>query len=212
MKNLSIILGTIFSLCFMIITSCSSSTDPATPNIIWNLQTGNNWTFTDQFMYPDSVFVDTVFVEISKHHSFNYQNSELIAACLRESSYSMQQTPEQITYQLFNNNDDGLYSYGNLIEQADSTILEISINLLFKFPVEIGDIWQFNSNNIECTSHDEPFNTPYGDFSCYVYKLTKTTEITYFYCVPYIGIVGIITEDTSGNTIYMRILLDYNIG
>lgn len=90
--------------------------------------------------------------------------------------------------------------------------MEIAKNLQFKFPVEIGDIWLFDTDNMECVDTSENIITPYGNFSCYVYKLTGQNEITYYYCVPYIGIVGKIIEAENGVILYKRLLTYYNIG
>lgn len=53
-----------------ILVGCNSSTEPPSPNIIWNLQIDNNWTFIDSLYVEDSIFVDTVFVEITKQIQF----------------------------------------------------------------------------------------------------------------------------------------------
>ena len=195
-----------------ILVGCNSSTEPPSPNIIWNLQIDNNWTFIDSLYVEDSIFVDTVFVEITKQIQFEQQNEIITASCLQESIYSEINKSDSTTSHLFKNEDDGLFSYGKLIESADTTYLEIAKNLQFKFPVEIGDIWLFDTDNMECVDTSENIITPYGNFSCYVYKLTGQNEITYYYCVPYIGIVGKIIEAENGVILYKRLLTYYNIG
>ena len=173
-----------------ILVGCNSSTEPLSPNIIWNLQTDNNWTFIDSLFADDSIFVDTTFVEITKQIQFEYQDGTITASCLQESIYSETSKRYSTTSYLFKNEEDGLFSYGYLIESPDTTYLEISKNLQFKFPVVIGDVWLYDIDNMECVDTSESIVTPYGNFSCYVYKLTSQYATTYFYCVPYIGTSG----------------------
>ncbi|MBC8525285.1 MAG: hypothetical protein H8D22_00190 [Candidatus Cloacimonetes bacterium] len=202
-KNIFIIL---FSL--LLTLSCGEDNPPPEPEIIWSLQTGNNWTYVDSLFIRDSVKVDTVFCEIDSIGNIDYNGELIPVSFLREEIINDKIQTDSLIKYLYRNEDDGLYSYGKIIESVDTTYSYISRNLKFKFPVNIGDKWECNSDTMECISKDMDFLTPNGSFKCYVYK----TNDIYYYCVPYVGIVGIIQENRSYEVVYKRLLIYFNIG
>ncbi|MBC8526323.1 MAG: hypothetical protein H8D22_05550 [Candidatus Cloacimonetes bacterium] len=192
----------------LVVFGCNQSTDPSPePNIIWNLQVGNNWTFIDSIFTNNSIQVDSIYSEIVKQTTIDYQNEEINLSCLVEETINN----KTVINNLFVNESEGLFHYGRLIESGDSVYYEISKNLLFKYPVEIGESWTYENDTVECIGKETDFLTPYGNFKCHVFKLMKEDEIIIYYCVPYVGIVGKITE-YNDNSFRKRFLYYFNIG
>jgi len=200
-------------LLFLLLTiGCSNSSGPTPePNIIWNLQVGNNWTFLDSIFTINGVQVESAYTEIIKQININYQGEDITLSCLHEESIDDNSNNRTDISDLYKNETEGLFHYGKLYESGDSVYYEISKNLLFKYPVEVGEIWSFENDSIECIGKQTDLLTPYGNFKCHVYKLFKDEENITYYCVPYIGIVGSIIEYNE-NSFRKRLLSYFNIG
>ena len=72
-------------------------------------------------------------------------------------------------------------------------------------------MWMIDNVGMELISKDTSFLTPYGSCKCHVYKYIKNVESRFIYCVPYIGIVGVVFEH-NGEVVRKRVLSDYHIG
>jgi len=196
----------------LVFFGCSQSTESTPePNIIWNLQVGNNWTYIDSVFNNGNVQIESFYNEIIKQIVIEYQGEEITLSCLVEESINDYSNNRTIISNLYSNDTDGLFHYGRLYETGDSIYYEISKNLLFKYPVEVGEIWSFDNDTVECIGKQTDLLTPYGNFRCHVYKLIKDDENITYYCVPYIGIVGLINE-YNDDSFRKRLLSYFNIG
>jgi len=155
--------------------------------------------------------LNSFYNEIIKQIVIEYQGEEITLSCLVEESINDYSNNRTIISNLYSNDTDGLFHYGRLYETGDSIYYEISKNLLFKYPVEVGEIWSFDNDTVECIGKQTEVLTPYGNFRCHVYKLIKDDENITYYCVPYIGIVGLINE-YNDDSFRKRLLSYFNIG
>ena len=196
----------------LLIIGCSKSTESSPePNIIWNLQVGNNWTYLDSIFTGNGVQVESFYSEIIKQIEIDFQGEEIVLSCLLEESIDDYTNSRTNVSDLYRNETNGLFHYGKLYEEGDSVYFDISKNLLFKYPVEVGQTWLFKNDTMECIGKETNFITPYGNFQCFVYKLIKDDEDITFYCVPYVGIVGFISENDE-DLLHKRLLSYFNIG
>ncbi|MBC8346450.1 MAG: hypothetical protein ISR82_00490 [Candidatus Marinimicrobia bacterium] len=129
---------------------------------------------------------------------------------------------------LYSNCKDGLFRVGG-IAPVDTLFRK---NLYLKYPTQLGDKWEFplltydfhtkeflftDTLTYTCMATNEPFETPAGSFSCYVYHYRKkqaedvlTISDIYLYYVPGLGRVGSELKD-NGVLKYRQVLYDYHL-
>ena len=69
----------------LVVFGCNQSTESIPePNIIWNLQVGNNWTYLDSVFTNNNVQIKSFSNEIIKQIEIDYQEEDIILSCLIE--------------------------------------------------------------------------------------------------------------------------------
>jgi hypothetical protein len=95
----------------------------------------------------------------------------------------------------YTNRSDGIWG----MSTGTSGIFQ---GLFFKYPVSIGDSWNFGGDQIFLQSADTVITVPAGTFHCYEYRMSMSD---YYYFCP--G-VGFIAEDsystTNSGSLYIR--------
>ena len=167
---------------------------------------GNTWEYWIWGDFED--LVDTVTYSIIDTLTINYEGIDYHCFIPQWENYSYE------AKWLYYNGEDGLYLMGGL-DDEDTLILPA---LLCKYPVEVGDSWEYprivylprikfwlkDTMKVECVGKDEEFITSLDTFSTYVYRKSVESgeglendvppDIYYDHYCPGIGIVGNIRQ------------------
>lgn len=199
--------------------------------VLMPLTTGNTWLYQTQlFISGDPVegLTDSTGSRIigQTQVSFEGQMIEVGIQEFFDPASGQAREAKWLTW----NGPDGLYSLGG-ISIRDTLVRKV---LKLKFPVEVGESWQFPSLAYDlgerkfvlddtltftCVSTDTPFVTLVDTFQCYVYKYSQRPEEDvleiwdyFFYYTPGVGLVGTeIRSQTFGGLKSRSRLYDFHV-
>lgn len=154
--------------------SCSNSDENDTESIV-PLELGNHWCYNSENSDGGQVFSIDVIDEKSI-------NNEKVFVLKRT-----QESLEETVY--YKNKSEGLFYYGR--DELELTKPE----LLFKFPGEIGDVYDWpsiNDGEVEIVSINEEITTSGGEsFNCYHFLIEYNSVpfIQHYWLSPNVGVV-----------------------
>jgi hypothetical protein len=224
-----------FKLFFTCILSCylfQSCEDrindiPVSENVLIPLSVGNYWVYIQKVNgFPQ--LTDTIKIAITGNTIIDYQSVDYSVWLWTKYRPG---TNEPLDYSwLLWNGLDGLYNMGG-ISSTDTLIDKI---LFLKYPSYVGENWDVltigyhltnnefiitDTINYSCLATNELFQTPVGNFYCYVYYWREPlgddivdTLLHYTYYAPNLGYIGETIKTSLDSSVKFEIILnEYSI-
>ncbi|MBW6516166.1 MAG: hypothetical protein K0B81_06080 [Candidatus Cloacimonetes bacterium] len=219
-------------LSLLLVFSCSNDSikDPGIQfyNTIMPLALDNYWLFNDITYQPPYTWEEESKIEITGFRKVTYNGNEVIVFFWNW--YDIETDTPQNRKTLVRNEEEGLYYYG---QQIGSTVSDIRRLLFIKYPVSLGDEWEYiDGVSIKCISVSTTIETPLGEIDCYAYEIIPDTkedyralssmlginressirneEITYLYYKPEVGYVGMDIYEGE-ELVFKRRLAEFNV-
>ena len=194
------------------------------------LAVGNYWAYSS--WYLQEALSDSFQVVVTREVTITEGGSPHQAFAW---SYRFGESQEPLEW-LYRNDQDGLRVAGGVTD-TDTLVLDHAA-LEYKYPAEVGEAWPsvrlgYRSDEgivvvdtivVSLIATDEPFDTPLGTFTCYVYRFSfspaedvAASWNVYRYYVPGVGNVGeVIRSQIPGETESMdvtakSVLYDYRV-
>lgn len=212
-------------LCYCLFNSCEDQiTDiPINESTIIPLSVGNYWIYTQKVNgFPE--LTDTAKVAITGNSIIDYQG-EKYSVWLWTKYHPGTNEPLDYSWLLWNG-PTGLYIMGG-ISGSDTLIRK---GLYLKYPAYVGENWDVinigyhltnnefiitDTVNYSCVATNELFDTPVGNFYCYVFHWREKPEddvqefwLHYIYCAPNFGYVGEIIKSSLDSSVIFEIYLN----
>lgn len=183
--------------------------EPPANDAFYPIEANNYWEYERIIVHADSLYKDTLRYTIKEMVSPRPESSLLLGA---------QYYPSGSIAHLLFNGEDGLYYNGFIIDSSKGIH---DAQLMFKYPVSVGDSWPvvlYNPTTVSpyfysrgttdysCVAIDEPFVTECDTFSTIVYHILNKWGINGYhehifeYFVYNLGRVGTVSYLSSDST------------
>ena len=194
-------------------------------DVICPLYVGISWTYIDSTFNSSGVFTsrDSSRLGIIGKGTYNYQGQNIELFYWNWINIKTNK-PNTISF-LIRNDNDGLNIYGGYFRNQPSDLVKSLGN---KFPANTGDTWNSprwtftpsdsafhipDTLKYTCLATGEIFNTPAGNYSCYVYTYQRKytlnnqpmTDDTYTYYAKNKGYIGLVGK-TNGVLRFKKVL------